>query len=147
MDLDLPYLTAALPGIGGLLRASPDDFVVDELPAYEPCGEGEHTLARIEKRGLNTQDAVERIAHALGVPARDVGYAGLKDRHARTTQWISLPRVDPARALALELDGVRVLSADRHRNKIRTVRPREPLHPARHRPRRHRDRVPPCACS
>lgn len=120
MDLDLPFLTSALPGIGGVMRATVDDFVVDELPAYEPCGDGEHTLARIEKRGLNTQDAVDRIARALGVNGRDVGYAGLKDRHARTTQWISLPRVDPARALALDLDGVRVLSADRHRNKIRT---------------------------
>lgn len=120
MDLDLPYLTASLPGIGGALRATPDDFVVDELPAYEPCGEGEHTLARIEKRGLNTQDAVERIARALGVDPRDAGYAGLKDRHARTTQWISLPRVDPARALSLELDGVRVLEAGRHRNKLKT---------------------------
>jgi len=120
MDLDLPYLTSGIPGIGGALRASPDDFVVDEVPSYEPCGEGEHTLARIEKRGLNTHDAVERIARALAVDPRDVGYAGLKDRHARTTQWISIPRVDPTRVLAVEVEGVRVLSAGRHKNKLRT---------------------------
>ncbi|MEZ4394047.1 MAG: tRNA pseudouridine(13) synthase TruD [Polyangiales bacterium] len=120
MEQTHPYLTASLPGTGGALRASVDDFVVDELPSYEPSGSGEHTLARVEKRGVTTPDAVERIARALGVHPRDVGYAGLNDRHARTTQWISVPRVDPARVLGLELEGLRVLEAARHGNKIRT---------------------------
>jgi tRNA pseudouridine13 synthase len=77
-----PTLTASLPGIGGVLRAAVDDFRVEEVPSYEPCGQGEHTYARIEKRGLTTPMAVEHIARALGVNPRDVGYAGLKDRHA-----------------------------------------------------------------
>ena len=116
----LPYLTAQIPGTGGALRASPEDFRVDEVPAYEPSGEGEHVYARIEKRDMTTPYAVDRLARALNVDARDVGYAGLKDRHAVTTQWVSLPRVDPAAVEALSIDGLRVLAVSRHRNKIRT---------------------------
>ena len=89
--MDLPYLTASLPGTGGVLRAQPEDFVVDEVPAYPPSGEGDHVFVRIEKRGLNTAQAVERIARALDVNPRDIGVAGMKDRHAVTRQWISLP--------------------------------------------------------
>ena len=48
-----PYLTAELPGVGGLIRATPEDFQVDERPLYLPCGEGEHLYLRITKRGLS----------------------------------------------------------------------------------------------
>ncbi len=65
-----PTLTASLPGIGGVLRATVDDFLVEEVPSYEPCGQGEHTYARIEKRGLTTPMAVEHVARALGVNPR-----------------------------------------------------------------------------
>jgi tRNA pseudouridine13 synthase len=80
---------------------SPRSFTVEEIPAYEPSGTGTHLFLWVEKRGLTTLDAIARIAAALDVPARDVGYAGLKDRHALTRQWLSVPGVDPARALAL----------------------------------------------
>ncbi|HLK89191.1 MAG TPA: tRNA pseudouridine(13) synthase TruD, partial [Polyangia bacterium] len=70
--------------------ASPDTFTVEELPAYAPTGAGTHLFVWIEKRGLTTFDAITRIARGLGVPGRDVGYAGLKDRHAVTRQWLSL---------------------------------------------------------
>ena len=116
----LPYATAHLPGIGGALRASNDDFRVEEIPAYLPSGEGDHTYARIEKRDMTTPFAVERLAKALGVDPRDVGYAGLKDRHAVTTQWVSIPRVDPARVEGVAIEGLRVLEVSRHRNKLRT---------------------------
>src|SRR5258706_15456972 len=101
--------TPDLPGTGGLWKAVPEDFVGDELPAYPPSGEGAHTFLHVEKRGLTTDEAVARLAAALGAPARDAGTAGLKDRHALTRQWISLPNVDPDRARALALDGLRVL--------------------------------------
>jgi tRNA pseudouridine13 synthase len=119
--VDLPYLTAALPGIGGVLRASPEDFVVDEEPAYLPSGAGDHVFVRIEKRGLSTPQAIERIARALGVAVRDIGVAGLKDRHAVTRQWLSLPPpVTPAAVTALALDDVVVLEHARHPHKLRT---------------------------
>jgi len=119
--MDLPYLTADLPGIGGVLRTQPEDFVVDEVPAYPTSGAGEHVFVRIQKRGLTTPDAVTRLARALGVSGRDIGVAGMKDRHAVTTQWLSLPPpVDPERAAAYADDELRVLEAHRHGHKLRT---------------------------
>jgi tRNA pseudouridine13 synthase len=119
--VELPYLTAALPGIGGVLRASCEDFFVDEEPAYLPAGTGDHVFVRIEKRALTTPQAVERIARALSVNARDIGVAGMKDRHAVTRQWVSLPPpVTPEAAQALALDDVTILEATRHGHKLRT---------------------------
>jgi tRNA pseudouridine13 synthase len=99
---------------------SPATFVVEEIPAYLPSGTGEHTYLWIEKTDLTTFEAVRRIARACDVDARDVGYAGMKDRHATTRQWLSVPRLDPARALEISVDGLRVLDARRHGNKLRT---------------------------
>jgi tRNA pseudouridine13 synthase len=98
---------------------SPTTFVVEEIPAYLPSGDGEHTFLWIEKRGLTTPEAIRRLAHHLGVDARDVGHAGMKDRHALTRQWLSVPRADPARALALADDDLAVRDARRHGNKLR----------------------------
>lgn len=99
---------------------SPERFIVEEIPAYAPAGEGTHTFVWIEKRGLTTFDAIARLAKALGVPARDVGYAGMKDKQATTRQWLSVPGVDPARALAFAGDqALRVLEATPHPHKLR----------------------------
>lgn len=120
---DLPYLTADLPGIGGRLRCTEDDFQVEELPAYPPEGAGDHVFAWIEKRDLTTPAAVDRMARALGVRAQDVGWAGMKDRHAVTRQLLSFPpptTPEAVRALAGEVAGVQVLWAERHRHKLRT---------------------------
>lgn len=108
----------------GRYRVEPEDFRVDELPAFEADGAGEHLLLTVTKRGMNTAHAVRRIAQWAGVQERDVGYAGLKDRHAVTTQRFSvwLPgRQDPDPA-DLELDGagesLRVVEARRHSRKL-----------------------------
>lgn len=102
------------------LRQSPEDFRVDENALYPPSGEGEHTFVRVEKR-LRTTEAVARdLARAAGARPRDVGYAGRKDRVAVTTQWFSVPGLDPERARSLELPGARVLEAARHPHKLRT---------------------------
>ena len=74
---------------------SPDRFVVEELPAYTPSGEGSHTFLWLEKRGLTTFDAIAQVAAAFGVAARDIGYAGMKDKHATTRQWLSVPESRP----------------------------------------------------
>ena len=119
--MDLPYLTADLPGIGGVLRTTPEDFLVDEEPAYLPSGEGDHVFIKIEKRGLTTQMAVDAIAKALNVKARDIGVAGMKDRHAVTRQWLSLPPPTLLEAAqALGLPDISVLEVSRHKNKLRT---------------------------
>lgn len=110
----------------GAIKARFEDFVVEELPAYEPSGTGEHVYVRITKTDLTTLEAVRRVARELGCDPREAGFAGMKDRHGVTTQTLSLhaPRgVAPAelaaRARALTLDGVRVLSATPHGNKLK----------------------------
>ncbi|MBT1074895.1 tRNA pseudouridine(13) synthase TruD [Geobacter grbiciae] len=113
------YLTAELPGTGGTIKETVDDFVVEEIPLYLPCGEGEHVYALMEKRGVTTLDAIRRLARALKLSERDVGYAGMKDARGVTRQTVSLPRMKPEEVLALELPGIRILSAVRHRNKLK----------------------------
>lgn len=115
------YVTADLPGTGGRLRHDPADFLVEELPLYEPCGTGDHLYVRFEKRGITTHDAIHRISRALGVKPRDVGVAGLKDARAVTVQTISVEHVaeDAARAAVEGVDGVTLLGLARHGNKLR----------------------------
>jgi tRNA pseudouridine13 synthase len=113
------YLTALLPGSGGVIKQSPDDFIVTEIPAYEPCGSGEHLFLSIEKRGLTTLEAIHLIARSLNLPEREIGYAGMKDSVGVTRQTISLPRIRPEDAVVLGIKGVRVLSAVRHTNKLK----------------------------
>jgi tRNA pseudouridine13 synthase len=103
-----------------IFTSTPETFFVEELPAYLPVGEGSHTFLWVNKRGLTTPEAVKRVARGLGVLERDVGYAGLKDRHATTRQWISVPDVAPETALALAVPDLVVLEARRHGNKLRT---------------------------
>lgn len=100
--------------------SSPETFFVEEIPAYLPQGTGPHTYLWIEKQGLTTVEAIKRLARALGAEEREIGYAGMKDRHATTWQWISVPAVDPAVASAVEVPGCKVLKAERHQNKLRT---------------------------
>jgi tRNA pseudouridine13 synthase len=102
------------------VRTTPEDFRVDEEPLYPASGEGGHTFVRIEKR-LRTTEAVARdLARAAGVRAKDVGYAGRKDRVAVTTQWFSVPDLEPEAALQLALPEAKVLEASRHPHKLRT---------------------------
>ncbi len=116
----LPYLTSDVPGIPGRARSVPEDFRVEEIPAYPPDGEGTHLFVRFEKRGVTTPRAVEFMARALGVDPRAAGYAGMKDRDAVTVQWASFERATIEAANALELEGIRVLEAAFHRGKLRT---------------------------
>jgi tRNA pseudouridine13 synthase len=115
----LPFQTADLPGSGGTLRASPEDFRVDEVPAYLPAGSGPHLYLRVEKRGRTTRDVLRALARRLGVPDRDAGYAGLKDRDAVTTQWLSFPVARDPDPASLAEPGLTVLEASRHQNKLR----------------------------
>ncbi|MEE9275995.1 MAG: tRNA pseudouridine(13) synthase TruD [bacterium] len=119
------YLTAGLPGTGGLLREAPEDFRVEEIPLAPPGESGEHLYLWVEKRGLPTLEAVRRLARLLEVPEREVGYAGLKDARAVTRQWCSfrLPGAAAERRLARSGDalgpGIRILSVKRGRAKLR----------------------------
>lgn len=107
------------PRIPGRYKLAPEDFVVEEVPAYEPSGEGEHLFVWVEKTGISTFDLVARMARALGRRDRDLGYAGMKDARAVTRQWISVDGVDEQKVRALDIDGVKVLETRRHKNKLK----------------------------
>jgi len=88
----------------GVLRASPEDFVVDEILGFVAGGDGPHALLRVRKRGANTEWVARELAKAVGCKPFDVGYAGLKDRNALTTQAFTVPR---GRRTAEELLGLK----------------------------------------
>lgn len=113
------FLTSQLPGTGGTLRRQPEDFQVEEIPLYEPCGEGDHLYLRVEKCGLTTYDLLRELANALNCKERDLGYAGLKDARAITRQTVSVPLRKPDDVKGLQIPGVTILSACLHRNKLR----------------------------
>jgi len=117
----LPYAFGG-PAGRGVIRATAEDFQVDELLGFTPDGEGEHLLLQIRKRHTNTLWLARQLARVAGIPARDVGYAGLKDRHAVTTQWFSIHlagRAEPDWSPLLS-GQIELLSRQRHRRKLRT---------------------------
>jgi tRNA pseudouridine13 synthase len=119
MHDSLPFLTADLPGVGGVIKSRPEDFLVEELPLYEASGSGDHTYALIEKRGIGTREALDRLARALNVSRRDIGLAGLKDAQSVARQWVSVEHIPPERLDHLSLPDVRVLQTTRHTNKLK----------------------------
>jgi tRNA pseudouridine13 synthase len=117
--MTLRYLTEGLPGTGGVLKHRPEDFVVEEIPLYEPIDEGDHTYFWVEKNGISTPEAVRRIGRELGLPGTKIGYAGLKDARAVTRQVMSIEHIPPAQIMDLRVRNVKIHWARRHTNKIR----------------------------
>ena len=116
----LPYLTADLPGIGGRLKDQPEDFIVEEIPAYEPSGAGEHLFLWLEKRDLPHDVLMRRLSKTLDISPNDIGLAGIKDRRAITRQYVSVPNKCAERVEQLNSADVSVLRAVLHGNKLRT---------------------------
>jgi len=115
---NLPYPYGS-PAIAGTIKSRAEDFRVDEELGFEPTGEGEHLLLQIEKRGLSTPELVSRLSADYGLHPRQIGFSGLKDKNALTTQWLSLHlpgKQEPAARRPPE--GYRVLRASRHRAKL-----------------------------
>lgn len=109
------------PECTGKIKSIPDDFIVDEQLPFEPEGSGEHVFLHIEKCGENTEYVARLLARFAGVRQRDVSYAGLKDRHARTTQWFSvwLPGKDDPDWEQVETEEIKILQAVRHARKLK----------------------------
>ncbi len=101
------------------IRRRPDDFVVFEDLRIDFSGEGEHDYLHVEKTGANTEWVARQLARHAGVRPGDVGYSGLKDRHAVARQWFSVPRRHAPAWGGLDVDGVRVLEVRRHARKLR----------------------------
>lgn len=115
------YLTQEVPGIGGVIRRRPEDFLVEEIPLYDPCGEGEHVYMLVEKRKMSTLQLVRLVADHFGVRPDAVGYAGLKDKRAITRQVLSVhvPGKTPEDFPSFTHPGVGVVWTDLHTNKLR----------------------------
>lgn len=122
----MPDLNRVLPTAyavlgDGILKQSPADFVVRETLSFPFSGEGEHAYLRIEKTGQNTAWVCRILARHFGLKERDIGYAGLKDRHAVTTQWFSLPEkfVTQERLDSFGEEDIIILEHQRHSGKLR----------------------------
>ncbi|KRA41824.1 tRNA pseudouridine(13) synthase TruD [Pseudoxanthomonas sp. Root630] len=119
MSEGLPRAFGA-PVLTARFRSTPEDFFVEELPGFDPSGQGEHLLLTVEKRGMNTAFAAKRIAAWAGIAEMGVGYAGLKDRHAVTRQRFSvhLPRKVAPDLAGLAADDFKVIDATWHSRKL-----------------------------
>jgi tRNA pseudouridine13 synthase len=115
----LPFLTGQLAGIGGAIKCSDEDFFVEEIPLYSPCGQGTHVYILIEKKGIPTSEAVNKIARAVNKNPREIGFAGQKDAHAVTRQWISIEHIKPEIVQELEIPGIKIIQLERHGNKLK----------------------------
>lgn len=115
-----PYLYAK-PAVRAVIRTEPADFQVVEELNFEPSGSGEHLLLQIEKTGQNTQFIARELARLTGLRVRDISYAGLKDRHAVTTQWFCFkwPIKQELAWQSWQLEGSRILQVVRHYRKLR----------------------------
>ncbi len=121
MPIELPLEHLDLPAPGGHIGPAEEDFEVDEIPLYEPSGEGDHTYVRVRKRGATTASLVAAVARVTGARERDIGCAGLKDKHAVTTQWLSVPAGQGPPPSEWSLPGAfELLEVSRHTNKLRT---------------------------
>lgn len=115
-----PYVYGT-PAGSGKIRTHAEDFIVFENLAFEPSGAGEHEFLQIQKIGENTDFVVRQLARFANVRQRDIGYAGLKDRHAITTQWFSvwLPGKEAPDWTAFETDNIKILQTIRHARKLK----------------------------
>jgi tRNA pseudouridine13 synthase len=118
---DYQYLNGC-PSSSALIRCENSDFQVNEIPAFEPDGEGEHWYFKIEKEGENSDWIAKQLAIFFNVSSKEIGYAGKKDRHAITQQWFSvcLPGVKTVDVSAFETESVRILAIEKHSRKLRT---------------------------
>jgi len=104
----------------GRYRSCPEDFIVEEMNAFEAHGEGEHLLLSIEKRGLNTAYVAKELAKWAGIGEMGIGYAGLKDRHAVTRQrfTVHLPKKIAPDFDAMNIEGVKLIEWQWHHRKL-----------------------------
>jgi len=123
----LPSTAAALPEwarahgaplFAASIRGEPADFQVIEDLGFDLAGDGEHDFLWVEKVAANTDWVARQLARHAGVRAADVGYSGMKDRHAITRQWFSVPRRETGWA-SFAAEGVTILDVRRHHRKLR----------------------------
>jgi tRNA pseudouridine13 synthase len=126
IDLSLPYITEGLEGVGGMIKQQPEHFIVEETPAYDPSGYGDHLYVNITKKNLNTRDVQLELAKLFDVKPESVGKAGLKDKRSISTQSFSIlfegekPAASDVEQIIESQVGVKVNWAKYHTNKLRS---------------------------
>lgn len=108
-------------GVGGRIKERPEDFVVDEIPLYQPSGKGEHLYVSVRKQGLSHHEAMRALSSHFGVPERRIGFAGMKDKDAVTSQLFSIHVGNAAfpTATGAIRPGLEIAWMERHGNKLR----------------------------
>ena len=107
------------PNIAGTIKDRPEDFIVDEIPLYEPCGTGEHLYFGVRKTNMSHDALMNTVARAMGVSTRAIGYAGRKDSSATTTQVLSVHIPCEGMEVPTDLGGAEIVWQSRHTNKLR----------------------------
>jgi tRNA pseudouridine13 synthase len=102
-----------------IFNPSSSTFLVEEIPLYQFTGEGEHLILKVRKKDLTTWEMVDILSSSVGVRKRDIGYAGLKDKHAITYQYISLPRIYESKIDKFSHPKIKIVEKTYHKNKIR----------------------------
>lgn len=121
MPFEPEFTLPDIEGIGGRIGSEPEDFRVDEVPLYPASGSGQHHYVRIEKRGMTTGRLIAELARLASVSPSEIGSAGMKDKHAVTSQWLSVPTTAKGAPSEWQLpEGCRLLDTNRHDNKIKT---------------------------
>ncbi|HAT6808460.1 TPA: tRNA pseudouridine(13) synthase TruD [Legionella pneumophila] len=110
-----------IPNSTATFKLCPEDFQVNELFEGQFSGEGEHIVLKIEKKGLTTEQVIKSLASLINKPIKLISYAGLKDKQALTTQWLSIHA--PGEVIegieTLEAPGWKILECTRHNKKLR----------------------------
>src|SRR6056297_124050 len=118
-----PYISKGYEGIGGKIKITPEDFIVEEIPAYYPSGSGEHLFIHLTKTGITTKEVQKVLAKTFSTKVKDVEFAGIKDKHAVTSQYFSvwlLDKQDPELVNKLEDElPVTINSYNFHQRKIK----------------------------
>lgn len=113
-DLGIEGYLTTTPGVDGTVKASAEDFVVEEVSTPPPRdADGRFTIARIRVREWETNRLVRQLARSLHISRRRIGYAGTKDKRALTTQLFSFDRVEPGAMASLRLQDVEILETFR----------------------------------
>ena len=95
-----------------------DDFVVDEIPLPFK-GNGNFAVLHVKKVELTTWDMIAAFAEFLNLSAEKIGYAGLKDKHATTTQYISVEAKYEKQLKKFKHPQIKILKTTRHTHSIR----------------------------
>ncbi len=125
LNILLPYVTGDLLGVGGALRLTPEHFIVEEMPLYDAMGEGPHLYLNVTKANITTKEVQQQLEKLFALPRGAVGFAGLKDKNALTTQTFSIPSnaaMEMDEALVARVTDTLPLTvnwARRHRNKLK----------------------------